>query len=41
MRKPAWVFDARSIVNADLVKKSGLHMWTLGDGSSKDEIGNF
>ncbi len=41
MVKPAWVFDARSIVNADLVKKSGLHMWTLGDGSSKDEIGNF
>ena len=41
MIKPAWVFDARSIVNVDLVKKSGMNMWSLGDGSSKDEIGDF
>ncbi len=33
MVKPAWVFDARSIVNEDLVKKSGMNMWSLGDGS--------
>ena len=33
MVKPAWVFDARSIVNGDLVKKSGMNMWSLGDGS--------
>ena len=31
--KPSWVFDARSIVNVDLVKKSGMNLWRLGDGS--------
>ncbi len=41
MIKPAWVFDARSIVNVDLVKKSGMNMWSLGDGSSKDNIRDF
>ncbi len=41
MKKPAWVFDARSIVNVDLVKKSGMNMWSLGDGSSKDDIEDF
>ena len=41
MIKPAWVFDARSIVNADSVKKSGMNMWSLGDGSSQDEIIDF
>ena len=41
MRKPAWVFDARSIVNVGLVKKSGMNIWSLGDGSSQDEIGDF
>ena len=41
MKKPAWVFDARSIVNVDLVKKSGMNMWSLGDGSSKDDKGDF
>ena len=32
MVKPAWVFDARSIVNVDLVKKAGINLWRLGDG---------
>ena len=41
MIKPAWVFDARSIVNVDLVKNSGMNMWSLGDGSAKDDIGDF
>ena len=41
MKKPAWVFDARSIINTDLVKKSGINMWSLGDGSSQDDIGDF
>ncbi len=41
MIKPAWVFDARSIVNKGLVKKSGMHIWSLGDGSSQDEIVDF
>ena len=33
MVKPAWVFDSRSIVNAEEIKKSGLNIWRLGDGS--------
>ena len=33
MVKPSWIFDARSIVNIDLVKKSGINLWRLGDGS--------
>ena len=41
MKKPAWVFDARSIVNIDLVKKSGINIWSLGDGSSQDKIEDF
>ena len=32
MVKPAWVFDSRSIVNVELVKKAGLNLWRLGDG---------
>ena len=36
MVKPAWVFDSRSIVNVELVKKAGLHLWRLGDGTQKD-----
>ena len=41
MVKPAWVFDARSIINVDLVEKSGLNLWCLGDGGSKDKAGYF
>ena len=41
MVKPSWVFDARSIVNADLVRKSGINLWCLGDGSSENELNNF
>ena len=33
MRKPAWIFDARSIVNANLIKKTDLNFWRIGDGS--------
>ena len=33
MVKPAWIFDSRSIVNAEEIKKSGLNLWRLGDGS--------
>ena len=32
MRKPAWVFDARSIVNTKKVIESGLNLWRVGDG---------
>ena len=34
MRKPAWVFDARSIVNPEEVIKSGLNLWRIGDGTN-------
>ena len=33
MKKPAWIFDARSIVNIDKVKKGGLNLWRIGNGS--------
>ena len=33
MRKPAWVFDARSIVKVQEVKKANLNFWRIGDGS--------
>ena len=33
MRKPAWVFDSRSILLAQDVKESGLNFWRIGDGS--------
>ncbi len=34
MRKPAWVFDTRSIINVDSVITSGLRLWRIGDGES-------
>ena len=33
MRRPSWVFDARSIVDPKKVKSSGLNLWRIGDGS--------
>ncbi len=35
MRKPAWVFDARSIINPDSVQNSGLNFWRIGLGTHK------
>ena len=32
MRKPGWVFDARSITLKETIKKAGLNAWRLGDG---------
>ncbi len=32
MRKPAWLFDARSIIDPDKVLDSGLNFWRIGDG---------
>ncbi len=40
MVKPSWVFDSRSIVNAEEVIKSGLKLWRLGDGSQNKEMRN-
>ena len=33
MRKPAWVFDARSIINFESIKKENLNFWRIGDGT--------
>tara|TARA_Y100001968_G_scaffold217254_1_gene199974 strand:- start:1329 stop:2732 length:1404 start_codon:yes stop_codon:yes gene_type:complete len=32
MRKPAWVFDTRSVVQRQEMKNSGLNLWKLGEG---------
>ena len=33
MRKPAWIFDVRSIVNPKEVIKNGFNLWRIGDGT--------
>ena len=32
MRNPAWIFDARSILDSEKVKESELNFWRIGDG---------
>ena len=31
MRKPAWVFDTRNIIDTKLIKKTNLNFWKLGE----------
>ena len=33
MRKPSWLFDARSIVNPSELKNTAINFWRIGDGS--------
>ena len=33
MISPAWIFDSRSIVNAENIRKAKLNLWRVGDGS--------
>ena len=33
MRKPSWVFDARSIVEKEKVIDANLNLWQIGDGA--------
>ncbi len=33
MRKPAWIFDTRSVVDPVEIKSTGLKLWRIGDGS--------
>jgi UDPglucose 6-dehydrogenase len=33
MRRPAWIFDSRSITNPKKLKKLGLEVWRVGDGT--------
>ena len=32
MNSPAWVFDARSIIDPQKISKTGLNFWRVGDG---------
>ncbi len=32
MRKPAWLFDTRSIINLNQIKKTGINYWGIGLG---------
>ena len=32
MRKPAWLFDARSIADSKAVLDNGLNLWRVGVG---------
>ena len=32
MRQPAWVFDARAVVDPEAVRRAGLRLWRVGDG---------
>ena len=41
MVKPSWVFDSRSIVNAEEVRKAGINLWRLGDGNKKKDKDYF
>ena len=34
MRRPAWVFDARSVVNPEEIRTAGLTLWRIGNGAS-------
>ena len=33
MRKPAWVFDTRSIISKEQMDNSSLNFWQVGNGS--------
>ena len=38
MAQPAWIIDSRSIVNPTKIKKAGLNLWLIGDGSQNNRI---
>ena len=33
MRKPSWIFDARSVIKPEYLKGTDLNLWRIGDGS--------
>ena len=33
MRKPAWIFDARSLIDPEDIKRNDFNFWRIGDGS--------
>ena len=32
MRRPAWLFDARAVADADAARAAGLTVWRVGEG---------
>tara|TARA_B100000401_G_C52757138_1_gene696286 strand:- start:189 stop:1391 length:1203 start_codon:yes stop_codon:yes gene_type:complete len=40
MRRPAWIFDARSVLKDENISNFGLNFWRVGDGS-KNNISNL
>ena len=38
MRKPSWIFDARSVINPENLKGTDLNLWRIGDGSLTKQI---
>ena len=38
MRHPAWIFDARSVVDPATVAAAGLKLWRVGDGGVEVEV---
>ena len=32
MRRPAWLFDARAVADAQAARAAGLHVWIVGEG---------
>ena len=33
MRKPAWIFDSRSLIEPKDIEKYNFKFWRIGDGS--------
>ena len=33
MRKPAWIFDTRSLLPREKIKEAKINLWTIGDGT--------
>jgi UDPglucose 6-dehydrogenase len=38
MRHPAWIFDARSVVDPAAVAAAGLKLWRVGDGGVEADV---
>ena len=36
MSRPAWIFDTRSIVNVELMKKAGFNVWQIGNSTKSN-----
>jgi len=36
MRRPAWVFDARSVIDAQAANTAGLSVWSVGKGTQQN-----